>query len=143
MCSAEGPSDRSRGRVRNTAQEEYTFLESARVLMQEREAPSLVDRWDWHAWQLFVACLPPLAVLVLAAYARKDMRERELLLQSERERVWKAEDNAEAQRASKAAASQNQVLARLEALEAALAAVMAQGAPQSRGTLWSKHFAVA
>ena len=66
-------------------------------------------RWDWHAWQLFVACLPPLgmpcsswflrsrtsvpafltrharaaAVLGLAAYARKEMEEREALLQSE------------------------------------------------------------
>ena len=29
-----------------TAQSEYTFLESANVLMQERQAPSLVDRRD-------------------------------------------------------------------------------------------------
>ena len=169
MCSAEGrePSSLTRGRPMRAAgkavlrlcnflqsgsgtdgpacaaavQDKYTFMESARVLMQERDAPSLVDRpgpvdftqqaangcsvlnnqsqcrlrlkssacrWDWHAWQLFVACLPPVgmpyfcvqgkpflyidvsdyaapaaAVVALAAYARKDMRERNVLLQSE------------------------------------------------------------
>ena len=76
----------------------------------------------------------------------------------QRESAWRAEGSAEAQRASEAAAVQDQVgfpcagarrqnrlvtearsraqvLARLEALERALATVVGQGLPQSTGVL--------
>ncbi|KAK9823827.1 hypothetical protein WJX72_005787 [[Myrmecia] bisecta] len=63
--------------------EEYTMMKSFQMLIQPPTRPTLVGRWDWHAWNFFVALLPALFVAGIAQYARADMARREAEKQEE------------------------------------------------------------
>ena len=46
-----------------------TFFENARLMLTAEggaealpSRPQVTDSWDWHAWQVFVACLPAAAI---------------------------------------------------------------------------------
>lgn len=54
----------------------YTFWESAEVLFSEKpNTHTVVGRWDWHLWQIFVALLPSVAVYQFVRIARSDLAE--------------------------------------------------------------------
>lgn len=101
------------------------------------------------------------AVLALAAYATKEMQERESLLQSEvgsplpkhcspsavacahgklvqRESTWRAEGSAEAQRASEAAAVQDQVGFRARAPDSKVAWSLRHGRGHRFSPAWRR-----
>ena len=41
------------------------MVESWDSMMEPETKPSLVDRWDWHAWQLFAALVPSFSEMLI------------------------------------------------------------------------------
>ncbi|XP_019168774.1 PREDICTED: uncharacterized protein LOC109164691 [Ipomoea nil] len=115
--------------------ENLNFMSAAKILFTE---PSKKKKFglDFHLVQLFFACLPSLAVYLVAQYARYEIRrmEAEVELKKQAEEEAKAKEMEEMAEVEKEEASEPQLLelkARLDKLEEAVKEIVVESRKES------------
>jgi len=109
------------------------MVESWEDMMKPQTKPSLVDRWDWHAWQLFAALIPSFIILGLASYADRDMEARNKLVAAAKEKAAAEERRKLQQEAPQAGPEEApKVEDRIAALERQVKQLLDSATPQGK-----------